>query len=677
MKPSLEEKAAAKAEARRQREEAARAQAQLEQLAAEKRAETVILRAGVQAKFAVNVMPRPNFALDTPPSKVVQSIANPQKLRLEFPMTGSCERVAACRLPCTLSWLVRRQADGAELSVLVAGLTEVVIAKDGRLHVEVEGRPPVLDIVEAGLAGHGELNAQLTFAQPHLGQVRLARSLPFRVDASVAIRWQDENGAQSAGIGLVGAASAKATLFGTHASIAVATSPVLDQVDLAVEILDAEGKAILTLPWKAGKRPTSVAWSMGFTGISHHSFSALKPENGTYDLGCRLVALQGTKPRVLLSGRTVVRVQQPLLTDFRVTYSPGWLGTYRASGKILRVTPEADLRLTIALVDAFTATVLPPKAPEAPKLEKVEVTLADDGSFSAALGIGHFQAPPADTNDRPVYAILSFPAAERTAGVRGAIAPYLAHNDETFALWEGGAPTWSSSAPWIASEEAPLAMRGKRPPAAPVNVLAEPADLGGDPYGPLTADIAYGDLRAWEGEYAYMYRDSAKQGYVTVGCGLKVDDLDAVVKLPLVDKVNGVPASAAEKRAAFERVMQEPRHATARGYADRTNLVLTKDAIISLAKELVDQRFVPELKKIYGEQAFDSFPLCVRRALVDMAYNAGTGNMKEWNMTGHIRQRAWQLAANEVPTAGRQERRAWRRSLLNFAASLPRETHTS
>lgn len=652
--------------------EAARAKAEAEERAAIKRAETVTLRAGVQPAFKLNIMPRPNWRLDDVPADVARAVASPQKLQIEFPITGTSERIAACKLPCSLSWLVRRTADGADLSVLVPGATTAVIDGNGSFRIEVDGRTPVLDILEAGLAGVGDLTLQVAFSQPHLGVIKPARAMPFEVDASVTIRWQGESGPATFVLG--GAAgTAQPALFGTNATVAVATSAVLDKVGLAVEIFDGEGKAIVRWLWEAGKRHSSVDWSMGFSGPSYQRFSNLKPENGLYAFGCRLLAVSRGKERMLLSKRNVVRVQQPLLTDFSLTFSPGWLGSYRAAGKIARVIPEADLKLAVALVDAFSTPTTrgPSTAPPPSKLEVHEVTLQDDGTFSAALGPGHFHAPLADANDRPVYAILSFPAAQRSAGVRGPVYPYLAFNDDKFALWEGGAPTWLTTAGWIASEEAPLAARGERPPALAVNVLAPPADMGGDPYGPLTAEIAYADLRAWEGEYAHMYRDSAKEGYVTVGCGIKVDNPEACTTLPFVNKLTGAAASEEEKRDAFAQILKEPRHKTAGSYANRTNLVLPKEAIVDLAKKLVDKRFIPELQKIYGADVFDGFPLCVRRALVDMAYNAGTGKMPSWEMTGHIRQRNWQLAAQQVPTAGRQERRSWRCSLLLFAASLP------
>lgn len=155
------------------------------------------------------------------------------------------------------------------------------------------------------------------------------------------------------------------------------------------------------------------------------------------------------------------------------------------------------------------------------------------------------------------------------------------------------------------------------------------------------------DLLRWEDRIPHMYKDT--KGFVTVGVGNLLRDWSVAAVLPFVvitDDMRTRAATSNEIRADFERVMKMPAGLKAKRYKVKGCPQLLTPAIDDLLVRRIAE-FVGQLRKLYPK--YDSFPAPAQKALMDMIFNMGLGNMNEKpkpkhglasfvTMNGHINQ---------------------------------------
>ena len=130
-------------------------------------------------------------------------------------------------------------------------------------------------------------------------------------------------------------------------------------------------------------------------------------------------------------------------------------------------------------------------------------------------------------------------------------------------------------------------------------------------------------LVPYEGNIEHMYLD--RKGLVTVGIGNYLPSANAAQKLGFVSRTTKNRATANEISTDFENVKKQKTGLRARGYKEFTTLDLPNMAINELFRRRVDE-FLGQLRKAYPK--FDDYPTAAQLAMLDMAFNLGTGGLK-------------------------------------------------
>ena len=180
-------------------------------------------------------------------------------------------------------------------------------------------------------------------------------------------------------------------------------------------------------------------------------------------------------------------------------------------------------------------------------------------------------------------------------------------------------------------------------------------------------------LAEHELDIEYMYRDNSTDttgvgcdgGCITIGIGNKFESVEDAVVLQgsfFITDANGEQRAATEQeiRDEFNNLPSQPadcdttKEGRKKCYAHthwetRSNLVLSDEARNGLCQGRVVNEFIPGLRSIYGADAWEAMPTRVQYALVDMAYNLGTGGLRnDWpKFNRAIRNQDWAGAAAE------------------------------
>ena len=181
----------------------------------------------------------------------------------------------------------------------------------------------------------------------------------------------------------------------------------------------------------------------------------------------------------------------------------------------------------------------------------------------------------------------------------------------------------------------------------------------------------------FEGTVPWFYLDT--EGFVTVGTGNMVPNVDAALMLPLRDGAGDL-ASPQAIAADFNRVHIMPAGHVAEFYRCSSSLQLAKADCQALnRKRCLD--FVDQLRQEFD--GFDLFPTGAKMSLLDMIYNMGRGYpptpirkgkglLGFTHMCGSVRLKNWAAAAAECdrPQVS-SSRNAWTKAhFLNAAQVL-------
>lgn len=177
------------------------------------------------------------------------------------------------------------------------------------------------------------------------------------------------------------------------------------------------------------------------------------------------------------------------------------------------------------------------------------------------------------------------------------------------------------------------------------------------------------ELFRWEGYRREMYVDW--RGDVRTGIGLVLRDARAALALPWRHRTTGVPATAAEVRAAFEQVRAQRAGHAAPAHQRASDLVLPAGYAALLVMRRLERELLPALRRFFHR--FEHYPLPAQRALVEMAYNLGVGGLRRFfNLTAACNRGDFAAAAAHCHrrTIG-VARNAATRALFRKAANLP------
>lgn len=152
------------------------------------------------------------------------------------------------------------------------------------------------------------------------------------------------------------------------------------------------------------------------------------------------------------------------------------------------------------------------------------------------------------------------------------------------------------------------------------------------------------EIKASEGSISHMYLDTV--GKVTVGVGNMLPDVASAQKLSFVDRKTQQTATKDAIKTDFETVSKLNKGMIASSYKKDTKLDLPNTAINTLLDSRIAS-FKNEIKLKFP--SFDTYPMTVQFALLDMAFNLGTNGLvtKFPSFKKAIEAKEWKTAAKE------------------------------
>jgi len=152
------------------------------------------------------------------------------------------------------------------------------------------------------------------------------------------------------------------------------------------------------------------------------------------------------------------------------------------------------------------------------------------------------------------------------------------------------------------------------------------------------------NLIRYEGDVRHMYLDA--EGYVTIGVGHLVRDLEVALNLNLVVGKTGAIATDAQIAADYEAVKKQAKGSYAYNYKKYTQLIMKKVEVDRLTNKHI-KIFYNELKKLFPD--FDGYPTEARLALLDMIFNLGMTKLRNLfpKLNKAVKAKKWAEAAAE------------------------------
>lgn len=659
--------------------------------------EATHVSAGYRDALTFVLVPRTSLEFHSPDFAAARKLRNPGELFIEVPITGKARNFQhGVTLDCELSWLVQPHGTASPRPFPVAN-AKLLVKPDGTFEVQVDGGPPVLDLVAQRIINQGMLGYAVTPSFPHAETATFAPAIAFNNPCALTVKKP----------------TGDACRVGERVTFTPHFSSVLNQADLELRVVEldegssevASGASRHAFSHRWGpsafwmfRNNSGVDWAIGFTDDTCEHFADVgTEEEGAYEYGWQLWgrSREGGPQTLLLEDKEFLRLPKPRLEALQVEYDKSWEGTWEVHGKITGVAPRAHLVVEVALIEPPPPESVAPTAPAvAPSTQvtvptdhrtaSVRVQLQSDGVFEAHLGERHWMLDWTSTNPlAPVvppkaYAILTLPAAGRD-GKPGPVSPYLDFDENTYSPFKGEVLCWDVDAEWVCSEEATsLVTRPPRPKRRRTGLTPNPAPPveAGDPKAPIAWEELWLDIIAWEGVVPYMYLD--KPGNVTVGAGnllqrlepQKAGDMLAAQSLPFQNMDAGRTATPQEIAEAFNKVKALPRGMTYTEYAMRPKIGLTDAVIKALAKHRYETEFLPALKR--GFPDFENYPRAARRGLIDVTYNVGVSVPTTWTkLITATQARDWTTASVECRTKPQNAddfRNKWRKDLFLYAA---------
>lgn len=185
------------------------------------------------------------------------------------------------------------------------------------------------------------------------------------------------------------------------------------------------------------------------------------------------------------------------------------------------------------------------------------------------------------------------------------------------------------------------------------------------------------DFERWEKLVTHLYLDI--NGFVTVAVGNMLPTANAARALPFIRRKDVAKATSGEIEHEFEVVSKQAFGAKygASSYKNKTLLDLPEADCWDLFKKRISNEFIPSLEGYYS--GWSAFPVPVKRALLDMAYNLGIGSTaKKTGLKGFLQLKKsvdatnWKKASTQCHRSGNlpKDRNDWTRDLFLAAGAL-------
>ncbi len=156
------------------------------------------------------------------------------------------------------------------------------------------------------------------------------------------------------------------------------------------------------------------------------------------------------------------------------------------------------------------------------------------------------------------------------------------------------------------------------------------------------------NIKKYEGCVPHMYLDT--KGYVTVGIGHLLHDIEAAKKVPFTVRGTGAIATAKQIEEEFKVIKARPfgKDEAYTRFKPFTKLIITELNINAQVDKHI-KIFENDLKRIYGVSEFSSYPNNVKLALFDMIFNLGIYKLKDTfpNFNKHMKAKNFKKAAIE------------------------------
>ena len=158
-------------------------------------------------------------------------------------------------------------------------------------------------------------------------------------------------------------------------------------------------------------------------------------------------------------------------------------------------------------------------------------------------------------------------------------------------------------------------------------------------------------IKTGEGSVPHLYLDT--RGFVTVGVGNMIPNVEAAQTLAFVRRDGGAPAGAEDIAADYDAVKDRPygQGYTAASFKPHTALDLPETEIDALLDRRIAE-FEAGLRSDFGN--YDNYPDRARLGLLDMAFNLGNHGLitKFPTFTTAARAGDWTTCAQECRRIG-------------------------
>ena len=182
----------------------------------------------------------------------------------------------------------------------------------------------------------------------------------------------------------------------------------------------------------------------------------------------------------------------------------------------------------------------------------------------------------------------------------------------------------------------------------------------------LTFDEIKLFIAPFEGNISHMYVDT--EGYVTVGIGNMLPSSDAAAALAFTSRATKNPATKVEIKADFDSVAAQEKGKAAKYYRQFTKLDFP-DVEVNRLFQIRVADFQKQLRQAYSD--YDAYPDPAQLAMLDLAFNLGTGALKKkWpKLNQSIDKQGWADAAEQCNRPGANAvRNAGTKALFEKAA---------
>jgi GH24 family phage-related lysozyme (muramidase) len=188
----------------------------------------------------------------------------------------------------------------------------------------------------------------------------------------------------------------------------------------------------------------------------------------------------------------------------------------------------------------------------------------------------------------------------------------------------------------------------------------------------LTFDEIKLFIAPFEGNIPHMYLDT--EGFVTVGIGNMLPSSDAASALAFTNRATQNPATKEEIKTDFDSVSAQEKAKAAKYYRQFTKLDFP-DIEVNRLFQIRVAEFQKQLRQAYSDH--DTYPDPAQLALLDMAFNLGTGALKKkWpKLNQAIDKQDWVDAAEQCNRPGANAvRNAGTKALFEQAARPAEKT---